>query len=87
MQKQNWICRIFQTNQQQTNSMLFHKIRYFLITFIKAIAMVWLNFSKDRKCSHDLIGSFAINEGKDEILGLPFTNNAGIVLLTYSWHL
>lgn len=49
--------------------------------------MVWLNISKERKCNHDLIGSFVIKEGKDEILGLPFANNAGIVLWMYSCHL
>lgn len=59
----------------------------FLITFIKVIALVWLNFSEERKYNRDLIGSPAINEGKDKILGLPFTNNAGIVVLMYSQHL
>ena len=49
--------------------------------------MVWLNFSKERKCNRDLIESFAINEWKAKILGLPSTNNAGIVLLAYSGHL
>lgn len=49
------------------------------MAFIKAVVMVWLNFSKERKCNPDLIGISAINEGKDEILALPFANNTGFL--------